>query len=495
MPHLTRWRGDLSGDSGNVLLIALLGMLIVAMATSVLLLSAASRSRGVAREADLAQQRHLRQASIVRVDEMLAVAGVHNPERMLPPMKEWQPPTGDMRWRVLDAQDIPFVDSSIRGAAERRSVEVTFQWATGCTPGRMLSPTDDPSEHCHVVDTTSRRYEHRSFLQYQLHYEQNDIPNRWCEGDAQCLAFGGMVVFADGDLLDGPIHTNLSSILYCGAPAFNASVEIAGDPNLSAFLNGPGCIGTPTFSGRPMAHSDLVNGGHLGVARLPGTEPPVCGGSVDWLKEGMELAEDDDHNITASLDLSTTRPGDIHTAPGVNIEVFGAAPGSVTIVAEGTITVIGDLSAPIGEVVGLVVGCDVVLDPAGARSSTELVTGVHDLSLSNIAVLAPAGGMWANAWAKPHGLDPACAGAPPPPFCGVNPNTPTVLNFSGAVASRYLGLFGRLLPDPSGWVKEFSYPTGFWQVQPPWWPALEQGNWVPHGGRGGAVPATTTTVH
>ena len=139
--------------------------------------------------------------------------------------------------------------------------------------------------------------------------------------------------------------------------------------------------------------------------------------------------------------------------------------GSVTIYAEGDIIICGDIETrgtnPAGgpNVVALIAEGDVILDPSGDTTGqypcwddlpsapAELNTS-HNLTLTNVAVLAPEGAVYARRWHLPH----AATGGP-------------TLTIEGSIAAKHLGLYG--IPDQttgtitSGWAKTFTYPTDF----------------------------------
>ena len=154
--------------------------------------------------------------------------------------------------------------------------------------------------------------------------------------------------------------------------------------------------------------------------------------------------------------------------------------GSVTVYSEGDIIVCGDIEAtgtnPAGgpNVIALITAGDVILDPSGLTplacaddTLLELNTS-HNLTLTNVAVLAPDGAVYARRWHLPH----ASAGGP-------------TLTIEGSIAAEHLGLYG--IPDQatgtitSGWAKTFIYPTDFWQARPPWWPDFTGNEWAPVG--------------
>lgn len=47
-------------------------------------------------------------------------------------------------------------------------------------------------------------------------------------------------MFVDGDTFNGPIRTDLASVLYCGTPEF-LRVEVAADSTANALVPAAGC--------------------------------------------------------------------------------------------------------------------------------------------------------------------------------------------------------------------------------------------------------------
>lgn len=533
-------------DDGSVMAMAVIGLVVVAMAVTAIIVAAHARSRAISTEAHIVHQDLIRQANTIRVDEILAASdGAVDPGDTLRPVMAWQNPDGDARWRVQAVTPVGLgtKDPGLLGEAQRTLVDVTFQWATGCQVGIVLADPDDPEALCELVGVSSRRYERRSFLHYLMHYDEHTFPTRWCGPVQECNdAGGGAVVFADGDRIGGPIHTNGSTVLYCSAaavgevpapPDFAAEPEVydasptAGRTATPALVAAPlsGCnVGRPTLRGVLVSRLtlpalDVRLDVHLPGASLRSGGPyvPACGTETRWLDDGLALAVGPDaQNSPVRVELtdaglrefaygSSTDPRDPPAvvsplAVSADIEVFGVASRSVTVVASGDITVVGDISAPAGEVVALVAGCDVVLDPGGrASTATLLWAGQDSLEMDRVAVLAPAGGLRAEAWHLPHDPRPECDGVLPADQCLTGAGPP-VLTFTSAVASEHLGLFGQVGPPQTGWIKDFDYPdscvgaTGateaaceadggdwdpFWEVSPPWWPHTTASAWTP----------------
>ena len=159
--------------------------------------------------------------------------------------------------------------------------------------------------------------------------------------------------------------------------------------------------------------------------------------------------------------------------------------GSATVYASGDIIVCGTIEARGSNLTGgpntiaLITEGDVVLDPSGDTtgehpsvsryppSPSMFLSTLHNLSLINVAVLAPEGAVYARNWKLPR-----------------DPNGGPTLTIEGSIAAKHLGLYGQ--PDLSGgvthgWVKQFTYPPNFWSARPPWWPEFNGNEWEPVG--------------
>ena len=115
--------------------------------------------------------------------------------------------------------------------------------------------------------------------------------------------------------------------------------------------------------------------------------------------------------------------------------------------------------------------------PASDDPSTEVLAAelcdYMSITLDNVAILAPAGGIWVEEWSTPIRCDDQT-----PPAC----HTPTI-TINGSMAVHNRGLFGQYDAQTgeltTGYRKRFIYPVGMQHGITAWWPELEQGEWVP----------------
>ncbi|MDE0269464.1 MAG: hypothetical protein OXI96_10625, partial [Acidimicrobiaceae bacterium] len=123
---------------------------------------------------------------------------------------------------------------------------------------------------------------------------------------------------------------------------------------------------------------------------------------------------------------------------------------------------------------------DSVLDyaPSGGYASSNWgeanmvdPTPLHELcdfmsfKLTNVALLAPAGGLIADQWFLPrrNNMDPR-------------------IEINGSMTVRHRGLFARSDTNgnlTTGYRKHFTHPTGFEQGTTTWWPDIKQNHWTP----------------
>ena len=330
------------------------------------------------------------------------------------------------------------------------------------------------------------------------------------------------VVFTTGDRLNGPLrHSGTASVFYCGsphferietrsltAPAAHQDCKATGgplwvddsnrhtiwgltDPNLNLPADAPRWVPRPDDLALPAA--DIPPGG----CRLAAIDYDH---TADTAALGARRAAADPSCPQPHRDDQPDGPppqlghaiehGDIITAVG-SIEIRRLiVDGSVTVYAAGDIVVCGDIEATGPNeaggpnVVALITAGHVVIapgaakgqceDPTAAPVSTGQVTSTQDVTLDNVAVLAPQGGVYTRRWYLP------CNNACP------------TLTINGSVAAKHLGLYG--IPDPTaggadhGWTKRFTYPEddpgtpntdeSFWLARPPHWPNLPAGEWT-----------------
>ena len=432
-------------------------------------------------------------------------------------------------WKIDTTTKVTYSGKLRGGEAERQAQDVTATVVVGC-----WGSTPD---QCQRTRTFTRRYERAVFAQYQLHYDTNAVPSTALDGPnglpddsavcndpniapdpLQCddLDPATVIVFTAADTLNGPLrYSGNGPVLYCGDPTFKRIEANTDTPPESV----PGCPSVPTPRWEPVAGvapawtvglSDPERFTFRGDLSLPSlADPPQEGDERVCTLERVNHHKS--HNTTAGnlRDNNMNDGNDTNDCPGepgspdhailpgdiifsddeLTIDQL-VVEGSVTVYSEGDIIVCGDIEAtgtnPAGgpNVIALITAGDVIVDPSGLTPPAcaddtllELNTS-HNLTLTNVAVLAPVGAVYARRWHLPH----ASAGGP-------------TLTIEGSIAAKHLGLYG--IPDQttgtitSGWAKTFTYPTDFWQARPPWWPGLDGSEWAPVGTPGSASDDAT----
>ena len=305
------------------------------------------------------------------------------------------------------------------------------------------------------------------------------------------------IVFTSEDTLNGPLRTTQREVLYCGEPTFYR-VEVSGNepavpssplqaadtscPTDPQWLNEDGNIITPSPALPDLLNNGaLIYGGNLDLPDLDASgysETLLC----DVVNHPSAVVSDcfapDD--LVNPVNIGNGAIISARTGRDITIHEL-VLDGSATVYAAGDIIICGDIEArgtnlaggP--NVIALVTEGDVILDPSGQPSLcgqdvipalTEL-SASHDISLTNVAVLAPEGAIYARNWHLPHAPAPAVG--------------PT-LTIEGSIAAKHLGLYGE--PDPAtgtviaGWAKNFTYPNDFWLARPPWWPGYDGNEWA-----------------
>ena len=400
----------------------------------------------------------------------------------------------------------PTASNPLRGGeAFQETRNYTIEIRSGCV---------GDIERCQRTTEITRTYERAVFAQYQLHYENDTAPDAafndpffdgpdgipdTADDPPEAQLQGLRVVFTSVDELNGPLrYSGDDEVRFCGSPTFklieSKSSNLpqragnAGEcPLLPSWHSGTPPLQWPTgYTRADLGDRFVVKDDEL---NLPPISPP----------QGCPLTTVNyDHNIdTADKDRREANPdacpdepgqtgphaildGDIITSTGsVTIERL-VVDVSVTVYAEGDIIICGQVEtdpsiknlADGPNVIALITEGNVVLDPNGSTppgcaddTLAELNTS-HDLTLTNVAILAPEGAVYARRWYLPH----AARGGP-------------TLTIEGSIAAEHLGLYG--IPYPAtgdvtnGWSKNFTYPSDFWQARPPWWPDFTGNEWTP----------------
>ena len=421
-------------------------------------------------------------------------------------------------WKIDSTTKVTYSGKLRGGEAERHAQDVTATVVVGCWGGTP--------DQCQRTRTFTRRYERAVFAQYQLHYDTNAVPSTALDGPdgllddpevcddpnispdpvlCDDLDPATVIVFTAADTLNGPLrYSGDGPVLYCGDPTFKRIEANTDTPPES----GPGCPSVPTPRWEPVVGvapawtvglSDPERFTFLGDLSLPSlADPPQEGDERVCTLERVNHHKS--HNATAGnlrynnmSDGNDTSdcpgepgspdhailPGDIILSDDeLTIDQL-VVEGSVTVYSEGDIIVCGDIEAtgtnPAGgpNVIALITAGDVILDPSGliplaCADDTLLELNIsHNLTLTNVAVLAPDGAVYARRWHLPHAA------------------TGPTLTIEGSIAAKHLGLYG--IPDQAtgtitnGWAKTFTYPTDFWQARPLWWPGFTGNEWAPLG--------------
>ena len=328
------------------------------------------------------------------------------------------------------------------------------------------------------------------------------------------------VVFTGSDRLNGSLrYSGPGPVLHCGSPHFERIETRSTAPPQPAAET---CTGVPrwvddnnsqTLWGLNDPNRNLPADAPRWVPLpdeldLPAADIPASGcrlATIDYdhtidtaARDARRAAADPDCPQPHRDDQPEGQPpqqghaiihGDIITSPGTITIRSLTVDGSVTIAAAGDIIVCGDIAAtgpnPAGgpNVVALITRGHVVIAPGAANGPCEdpqnppvtVSAASHSVTLTNVAVLAPNGGIYARRWYLPCSSE----GCP-------------TLTINGSVAAKHLGLYG--IPDPDaggadhGWIKQFTYPEdnpntpntdeSFWLARPPHWPNLPVGEWT-----------------
>ena len=463
----------------------------------------------------------------------------HNSILGTPAEPVWRTPEGNAPcptatettcWRIVAPLPAEQRTTLRGGEAERVLRVVALEVVTGCY---------NNIDNCQRSHTTTREYEQAVFAQYQLHFASHQVPPgaveaarrslttaevaarqaaesanpsltidevnaevaadpaviEWAELIALLQDPGAEIVFADGDTFNGPVRTSLTHVLFCGSPTFKKPVEVS-LPKATDTSNENDPDGDPTTD------DSLIRSATLCASRsfpnwwtqVPG-ERIVAGGTDSLLISGVN--SDGTFN---GLNVNSTnnqpccpsraaQPGVYAATGNVILDAFTVSTGSVTVYATGDITIRGNVEA-IGvnsaggpNVVALISETgDIIIDPNDASTTALCLTGnSHSLNLTNVAVLAPNGALFAPAWHKET--------------CTTPPAADPILRFEGSLAAKHLGVYGQLADDGShisGWTKKFCYPDGrracdnlsdptapaFWLARPPWWPDFNGNEWA-----------------
>ena len=390
-------------------------------------------------------------------------------------------------WRITatDPHADPTKRPKLRGGeAVQELRDITIEVKSGCYAG---------IDRCQRTNTITRTYERNVFSQYQLHYEShlivpaaaNGLDGR--EDPSGCFASPppesppdpalcdgldptSLVVFADGDVFNGPVrYSGSGPIQYCltaGSLEFKR-VETKDevpepppphtDPQCNPTLLPSWCTNNDCSKPDPwnQGRSTRLEDGKGDILELPkwGGDSPPAATVVSCSDSNLRCTKTDFDYPDKDVFYSTD---DIYLSD----IVFGSSVTpedgkSISIVSRGSIYINGDIEtygtnkAGGPNVVALIAKNDIVLDHAHTNGLVQF---------KNVAVLALEGGIYAKEF------ETACV-IPCPKF-----------TLEGSIASKHLGLYGKVDP-PAGWIKSFTYPENFWRARPPWWPKFSPKEW------------------
>lgn len=344
------------------------------------------------------------------------------------------------------------------GQQVQQAVNLTVQAVTDCN-GMAGSCSDI---------TTVQHISRKTFLDYLYFYGHSQIdPGLGVGGQQTDLTYPA---YATGDVVNGPVHTNSTTLDSCGSPTFNSVVEVAGSTanwNLAYSDSGSTCSGSPKFT----------NGfvGNAPVLPLPTSDSQLASiaadGGTPWSgQSGYSFQGDITVQIVGNSLTITDPNGIVH--PGVpfpqtgvvyatgNVSVQGNDTGAITIASGGDITVTGNITVPPTAQAPLAV--------VGLEAQGSVVIGDNGSGVTvDAAMLALTHSVHT---AETYGVMPACSSTCP------------VLTIDGAMASQYRGLFGQFDPATAnpvaGFTKNFTYDPRLYHLSPPWMTSQVAGQWM-----------------
>ena len=345
---------------------------------------------------------------------------------------------------------------------------------------------------CESVETSQDVYRERSWLQYGLHVGSQDLSPRQIATLASSIIsmpagpLDASIDFATGNI---PFHTNEEHIVLCthgvtaGWPRFGTNIEVSNNPSAlpdgtvapveDAFEAAGGACGATT--GPAPAGTAVLSSTQLLVVQQTVEQDAVATTRCDqasvsppaWMAPAAVAAEEASTVFPHGgvIDLATAADQDIYFSSG-DISVIGRQPAGsrVSVVAGGSLRLADAVLGPPGSgLLSLVAGCDIIIPDPTAGNLTIGLSSSDAVSLTRVALLAPHGALFAEAFSRP----PSAAGVFP------------AVTLNGAVATRYMGLVGAhdRTGQIGGYQLSLRYPTGFKDEVPPWWPDPLGGAW------------------
>ena len=203
-----------------------------------------------------------------------------------------------------------------------------------------------------------------------------------------------------------------------------------------------------------------------------------------FFNQSISREQRDHARTVAVIDLATLQDGDVIWSSADTTEIRGNLPAgtatnifAATVAAGSDVVLIADTrigsemtaGAANHSALALMAGCNVQVRVLNNPAA-------DDIHIKNVAVLAPAGVVYAR-WSTACPLDD---GRPGP--CDYPTNTPPTLKWSGSIASRYKVTFGTHDRDGevnAGYKEVNEFPAGWENTRFPWWPRLVGGTWTP----------------
>ncbi|MEA2399488.1 MAG: hypothetical protein QOK25_3044 [Thermoleophilaceae bacterium] len=211
------------------------------------------------------------------------------------------------------------------------------------------------------------------------------------------------IVFANGDVVNGPLHTN-DDILVCGSPTFGRTsadiVEVSGPA--PGYASG-GCAGTPNFKGTFRTDAKLLS--------LPATNSTLASvASAGYLFTGITTITLNSSSMSVTNGGTTTvkslpANGVIYVKNGAscsaaysgtqtynepvgcgNVYVQGTYTGNLTIAAERDIIVNGDVKRNGNYLLGLIANGFVRVYHPISGSCGDTASGPFGPSLTNVQI-------------------------------------------------------------------------------------------------------------
>lgn len=339
---------------------------------------------------------------------------------------------------------------------------------------QAVADCNGTSGSCSTV-TVTQHLARRTFLDYLYFYNHSSIDPALT---ASLGAVGALYpAYQSLDTVNGPVHTNGSSLDSCGSPTFNGPVEVAGQGSgwsPSDGMQHGGCDGKQPqfnagFTGNapvlPLPSSDAVLSSIAarGGTPWPGQNGYAFTGNITVTLTGQTMTITGPSGAAYS-NVPFPQTGVVYASG--NISVSGQNSGALTLAAGGDIIITGNLTYPDGAknaVTGLEAQGSIQIQDNGSGVTVDAAM----LSLTHSIHTA---------------VDPATNSMPVCPLGGNGVPSCPQLTINGGMASQYRGLFGQYDPASgnltSGFSKNFTYDPRLYHLSPPWMTSQVAGEWM-----------------